>query len=85
VLAWGFQSEDYLQSRGYHVEQFRFMPPGQDKEPIVLYFLVADVYFKKMVEEFKLMWMNKVDMRPLSSMAFEFIPELGAARQNIYL
>jgi hypothetical protein len=44
------------------------------------YFLIADVYFKRVVEQFRVTWMNKVDTRPLGDVAFEFLtPQAGSA------
>ncbi len=83
VLAWPLHSEEYAQEHGYECEQFRFMPPpnsGLPNEPIVLYYLVGNPYFERMVTEFERVWMNKVDMRPLNSMAYEFVPQLGRSK-----
>ena len=83
VLAWPFHSEEYANEHGYEYEQFRFIPPpesGLPQEPVISYFLVGNVYFDAMLAEFKRAWMNKVDMRPLSSMAYEFLPRLGRSR-----
>ncbi len=87
VYAWPLQSEDYATQHGFRSEQFRFLPPpneqGVAQEPIVLYYLVADVYFRAIQAEFEKVWMGKTDMRPLSSMAFEFVPQLDRARYKI--
>lgn len=84
ILAWPLHSEDYAAQHGLRSEQFRFLPPGPGAEPIVLYFLVADVFFRAMLEEFERTWLGLVDMRPLASMAFEFVPMLDRQRyQNI--
>jgi hypothetical protein len=84
LLAWCLHSEDYALQHGYRAEQFRFIPPpnneGIPQEPIVLYYLIGDVMFHKLVAEFKRVWMNNVDMRPLTSMAFEFLPQLDRTR-----
>ena len=79
VLGWGLASEDYTRQMGIGVEHFRFKAPNA-AEPVVLYFMVTDYVFHSLVAEFKRAFMNKVDIRPLSQVAFEFVPMLDRSR-----
>jgi hypothetical protein len=82
VLAWVLHSEDFAHQHRVQSEMLRFMPRGSD-QPIVLYYLVADVYYRSMVKDFldpDIGWMNKVDARPLNQIAFEFLPALERER-----
>jgi hypothetical protein len=47
------------------------------------YFLIADVYFKHFVKEFRSAWMNKVDTRPLGDVAFEFLTPLAGSAGSL--
>lgn len=76
VLAWILQSEDYALQKDIYSQMLRFTPP-QNAEPIVLYYLVPDKQFDNMLAEFYEGWMDKVDMRPLSKVAIEYVPELN--------
>jgi len=82
VLAWGLHSEDYMKANGGRAEQYRFLNPDTG-EPILLYYLVADRYMDAMVEALKKTWMGKVDVRPLSDIAFEFLPMLHGEYPDI--
>ena len=82
VLAWVFHSEDYSSQHKIRAEMLRFKR-GTD-EPVLLYYLVADVYYRQMKRDFldtDIGWMGKVDMRPLNSIAIDFVP---AAQRERY-
>lgn len=85
ILAWPLASEEFANQHGYDYVQFRFNPPPganlpSGNEPIVLYFLIGDAYFDIMLTEFKKRWLGMVDVRPLSSIAVEFVPQLDRSR-----
>ena len=83
VLAWSLRDPIYAAA---HVEQssqvraYRFHPPEGNQMglnphvPIVLYYLVNNVAFDSIVAEFKERWLNKVDVRPLDSLYWDFMP-----------
>jgi hypothetical protein len=83
VLAWILHSEDYAAQGRWRYEQFRYVPPANvdmpSHDPVLLYFLVGDYYYDRMVEFVRARWMTKVDARPLASMGVEFVPRLGRA------
>lgn len=88
VLAWGLHSEDYCVQHGVRREEFFFSPPleaakaaGMPRpDDILLYYLVPDVTLEAMIVNFKERWMGRVDVRPLSSVAFDVVPLTGARR-----
>lgn len=79
ILAWPLASEDYATQRGFRCEQYRFTPAGTT-EPIVLYFLISDIHYARLLADFEKGWMNKVDVRPLSSISVDFVPILERER-----
>lgn len=86
VLAWPFHSDDFAQQHHVRAEMLRFRPPpkadGTPSDPVLLYYLVADVYFRALLKSFREDWMDKVDMRPLQDVAFEFVPALAGYKQR---
>lgn len=82
VLAWPLQSEDYARGCGFRSEQFRFKNPDTGKS-VILYFLVGDCYMDLMVKWFREKFMNMVDVRPLNSVGFEFVPMLNGDYPDI--
>ena len=80
VLAWGMQSDEFARERGLRVYPFSYspnVPPdknGKRPDDITLYYLVDNVAYAQLLEYFRVAWMGKVDVRPLSSMAFELLP-----------
>lgn len=80
VLAWGMQSNEFARERGLRVYPFSYspnVPPDKDgKRPddITLYYLIDNVAYAQLLEYFRVAWMDKVDARPLSSIAFELLP-----------
>lgn len=85
LMAWPLTSEEFANQHGYDYVQFRFNPPAganlpTGDEPIVLYFLIGNAYFDILLEQFKKHWLNMVDMRPLSSIAVEYVPQLDRNR-----
>lgn len=86
VLAWGMHSDEFARERGLRVYPFLFSPPtpvpgaaapemqGKVPDDILLYYLIDDVAYYQLLDYFRKDWLGKVDVRPLSSMAFEFVP-----------
>ena len=82
VLAWGLRDPGYVEMHlgGARVESFRYRPPpgnaaGLDpNQPIVLYYLVNNITFDAMVEDFKSAWLGRVDERPLRSLYWDVVP-----------
>ncbi len=83
VLAWWMCSSDFARSANMEgrYEEFTFVPvegnPGglPVGASMTLYFFLGDVYFDRMVAEFRATWMNVLDVRPLSSIAVELVPK----------
>ena len=94
VLAWGMQSDEFARERGLRVLKFLFSPPplaaaapGNEKEhkkpdDVLLYYLIDDTAYYQLLEYFRRDWMGKVDVRPLSSMAFELLPLQAYGHQH---
>jgi hypothetical protein len=82
VLAWGLHSVEYAKAKNIKREEFRYKARGGG-DPVLLFFLVGNPIFDTMVSTFKDKWMNKVDVRPLKDVAFEFIPKLHGDYPNI--
>lgn len=86
VLAWALRSVAFSVAHKIHVEVFDFTPPpgnaaGLDpNRSIILYYVLPDVEFQSIVKSFKTSWLGKVDMRPLSSIHWEFAPLLERER-----
>lgn len=83
VLAWGLHSAEYCGERGGRRFEFWFSPPptpvdpkepGKKPDDILLYYLVDNVTYERLLEHMRAGWMNKVDCRPLSSIGFELVP-----------
>lgn len=83
VLAWELRDPIYAQARldrSCQVQAYRFHPPEGNQMglnphvPIVLYYLINNVTFDEMVAEFRQRWLNKVDVRPLDSLYWDFLP-----------
>ncbi len=79
IMAWPLASEDYATQRGFRCEQYRFVPKDS-KEPVVLFFLISDIHYQKLLADFRKNWMGKVDVRPLSSISVDFVPILDKER-----
>ena len=82
VLAWALRDEQYAARRRLPSLRFQFVPPphaGMGTEPVLLYYLVADLHMLALEDEFKRVWMGKVDMRPLSTLRWEFVPDCNRA------
>jgi len=83
VLAWAFHSESYRASGEQRVEEFRFSPPpgtpGAERlgNPL-LYYLVPETLLQHTLLCVKRNWLGKVDVRPLESVGFEFVPSAAA-------
>lgn len=82
VLAWSLRNTEYANSCDLTPLHFQFRPPaaaaaaGIDiSRPVILYYLLPDLQFQRVVAGIQRDWLGKVDMRPLSSMAFDYIPE----------
>jgi hypothetical protein len=83
VLAWPLRNEQYAIRRRLPSLRFQFVPPaqaGMGAEPVLLYYLLADLHMNGVESEFRRVWMGKVDMRPLSSLSFDLIPECNRAQ-----
>lgn len=93
VLAWGMQSDEFARDRGLRVYSFYFTPPPElsvsspeegkpQKKPddILLYYLIDDIAYYQLLDYFAAAWMNKVDVRPLESIAFEMLPLQAPSR-----
>jgi len=77
VLAWGLRNEAYATRRKLPSLRFQFIPPahaGMGSNPVLLYFLVADLHFDFLVREVQQYWIGNVDVRPLASLSFELYP-----------
>lgn len=82
VLAWALRDEEYAARKRLPSLRFQFVPPahaGMGADPVLLYYLVADLHMQQMEEEFRRVWMGKVDMRPLSALSWELIPNCNGA------
>ncbi|MBX9636413.1 MAG: hypothetical protein K2Q45_02540 [Nitrosomonas sp.] len=67
VLSWPLQSNDFAARCEFRARRF-------DVNGKTLFHLVSKPDFDRMVYSFKRTMLDKVDMRPLSSMAMEFVP-----------
>lgn len=81
VLAWPLRSQDYRMLTNVDVEMFTFNPrntDGTEADPVLLYFIIASTFFEAMLNDWKSKgpksWLDKVDMRPLDQVTFEFVP-----------
>lgn len=83
VLAWGLCSADFAVEHELPVTPFEFVHKGI---AVLLYFLVDNVSFARITKLVREAWMSKIDARPLSSVAFEFLPKVasGADRARMY-
>ena len=72
VLAWGYASQKYLAHTGQRAEQFGYYNEG--KQFVVVYYLVADLFYESNLRALKETLMGKVDVRPLTSAGFDLIP-----------
>lgn len=82
VLSWAMRNEAYATKKRLPFLRFQFVPPphaGMGKDPVLLYFLVADFHMDGLINEFRSVWLNKIDMRPLQSLSFDLIPETNRA------
>jgi hypothetical protein len=84
IIAWPLQSDNVTRTSGYKAEKFIFQPPtpaGATKvpDPVLLFYLVADVYVKRLISYVETTWMPLVDARPLRSLSIELIPVTTAA------
>jgi len=81
VLAWPLHSDAYLQQNKVEVELLRFRPNGGD--PVALYYLVSDIFYRDMVDGFfdkELGWWDKLDSRPLNKTGVRLVPFTDRAR-----
>lgn len=77
VLSWGYSSDQYRDERGHQSVQFLYRDNKQGSEPVLLFHLVTDYQFEKMVEEFATLFLHKVDMYPLNQVGMEFLPYIS--------
>lgn len=75
VLAWALRDETYAARKRLPSLKFRYMSPEAGATPVTAYYLVADLHMDQLRSWFCAHWMGKVDMRPLSSLSFEFVPD----------
>lgn len=73
LIAWGLHSKDYAEERGYKCHYYSYVRE-EGQEPVVLYFVIANVLFDQMLKDTLSFCLNKVDKRPLHQVAFELVP-----------
>ncbi len=92
VLAWGLRSTALTERFGYRALTFEFVPAKDNPRglPLVqhmLYFLVDNITFARLLADVQRFWVPMLDTRPLRSVAFEFVPKVfsgPADRARIY-
>jgi len=84
VLAWAFHSEDFMRQTQLNVEPFGY--EGEGGAPVILYYLVANVYMDQLMGTLREYWMHKADCRPLADAGFELVvPPDGASGGSVAL
>lgn len=82
VLSWGLRDVRYavLHLGGAPVESFRFTPSAGNGRgytpgvPVTLYYMINNLTFDAMVKDFTKSWLGRVDIRPLKSLYWDFLP-----------
>ena len=80
VLAWGLRDLGFIELRLHaYVHAFKYKPGANPygidpRRPIVLYYMVNNVTFDALVDDFKRSWLGRVDERPLRSLSWDLVP-----------
>jgi hypothetical protein len=70
VLSWPLRSQAYAEYCGFRVWHFQV----NDK---LLFYLIPQPDYERLLFSFKRSQLDKVDMRPLADMAMEFVPMMS--------
>ena len=72
VLSWALRSEEFAAQKGINIWYFRVS--NRPDVNNILYYLIPEPDYKRLLFSFKNAMLGKIDMRPLQSMAMEFVP-----------
>jgi hypothetical protein len=72
VLAWGFHTPQYAESKGYKFHTFTYTHP-ENNQRVRLYYLINNLAFDFLIKDFEETWMSLVDVRPMDTCGIQMI------------